>query len=88
MIAEMHYKGKNWVWREQRIQDQKDRTKVPEREINVKQNWSLGHTNPYTNHRHKDRVISNVCMTDETIMVAQYTKRSHIKSKGVMATNE
>ena len=29
-----------------------------------------------------------MCITDETIMVVQYEKRHHIKSKGVMATNE
>ena len=88
MIAEMHYKGNSWVWREQRIQDQKAQTKVPEREINVRKNWSLGHTSPYTKHHHKDTGRSNICMTDETIMVTQYEKRLHIKSKGGMATNE
>ena len=31
-IAEIHYKGNSRVWREQRIQDQKARTKVPERD--------------------------------------------------------
>ena len=87
-IVEIHYKGKSWVWREQRIQDQKARTKVLEREINVRQNWSLGHTSPYTNHCHKDTGGSNICMNDETIMVTQYAKRRHIKYKGVMATNE
>ena len=88
MIIKIHYKGNNWLWREQRIQDRKARIKVPEREITVKQNWSLGHTIPYTNHRHKDTRGSNICITDETIMVSQYAKRNHIKSKGVMATNE
>ena len=29
-----------------------------------------------------------MCITDATIMVTQYAKRSHIKSKGVMDTNE
>ena len=28
------------------------------------------------------------CVTDVTIMVTQYEKRFHIKSKGFMATNE
>ena len=51
-------------------------------------NWSLGHTSPYKNHHHKDTGGSNICMTDETIMVTQYAKRHHIKSKGAMATNE
>ena len=88
MIAELHYKGNNCVWREQRIQDEKAQTKVPEKEINVRQNLSLGHTSPYTNHRHKDTSGSNICITYETIMVAQYAKRCHIKSKGFMATNE
>ena len=27
-------------------------------------------------------------VTDVTVMVTQYEKRNHIKSKGVMATNE
>ena len=48
----------------------------------------MGHTSPYTNHRHKDTGGSNICITDETIMVTQYAKRNHIKSKGVMAINE
>ena len=87
IVDEIHYKWNNWVWREHRIQDQKARTKVPEREINVRQNWSLGHTSPYTNHHHKDIGGSSICITDETIMVVQYAKRFHIKSKGVMATN-
>ena len=87
-ISEIHYKGNIWVWREQRIQDQKAQTKVLEREINVRQNWSLGHTSPYRKHRHKDTGISNICITDETIIVAQYVKGFHIKSKGFMATNE
>ena len=39
-------------------------------------------------HHHKDIGGSNICITDETIMVAQYAKRRYIKSKGVMATNE
>ena len=30
----------------------------------------------------------NICITDVTIMSAQYAKRRHVKSKGVMATNE
>ena len=29
-----------------------------------------------------------MCITDVTIIVTQYAKRRHIKSKGVMATNE
>ena len=87
-IAKIHYKGNSWVWRQQRIQDQKVRKKVPEREINVKQNWSLGHSSPYTNDHHKDTGWSNISITDETIMVSQYAKMNHIKSKGVMATNE
>ena len=29
-----------------------------------------------------------MCITDVTIMVTQYAKILHIKSKGVMATNE
>ena len=37
-IAEIHYKGNISVWREKRIQDQKARTKVPEREIHVRKN--------------------------------------------------
>ena len=48
----------------------------------------MGHTSPYTNHFHKDTGGSNICITDETIMVAQYGKMSQIKSKGIMATNE
>ena len=39
-------------------------------------------------HHHKDIGGSNICITDETIMVAQYAKGRHIKSKGFMATNE
>ena len=31
---------------------------------------------------------SNLCITDVTIMAAQYAERGHVKSKGVMATNE
>ena len=88
MIAEIHYKGNSWVWREQIIQDQKSWTKVPEREINVRQKWSLGHKSSYTNHHHKDTGRSNICITNETSMVIQYAKRHHIKSKGAMATNE
>ena len=76
MIYEIHYKIKNWVWREQRIQDRKARTKVPEREINVRKNWSLGHTSPSTKHRHKYIDRSNICITDKTIMVAQYAKKA------------
>ena len=49
----------------------KGSSKVPEREINVRKNRSLGHTSPYTKHRHKDMGRSNICITDETIMVAQ-----------------
>ena len=48
----------------------------------------MGHTSPYTKHRHKDIGRSKICITDETIMVVQYAKRRHIKAKGVMATNE
>ena len=48
----------------------------------------MGHTSPYTKYHHKDTCGSNICITDETIMVAQYAKRRHIKSKGVMTTNE
>ena len=29
-----------------------------------------------------------MCITNVTIMVTQYAKKCHIKSKGVMATNE
>ena len=36
-IAKINYKGNNRVWREQRIQDQKARMKVPVREINVRE---------------------------------------------------
>ena len=43
---------------------------------------------PYTKYRYKDTGGSKICITDETIMVAQNAKRCHIKSKGVMATNE
>ena len=32
--------------------------------------------------------ISNMCISDVTIMVAQYEKRIHSKYKGVMETNE
>ena len=81
MIYEIHYKGNNWVWREQRIQDWKDQTKVPKREINVIQNWSLGHTNPYTKHRHKYIGGSNICIIDETIMVSQYEKGAILNLK-------
>ena len=48
---------------------------------NCQKNWSLGHTRRYTKHRHKDTGGSNICIIDETIMVAQYAKRRHIKSK-------
>ena len=51
-------------------------------------NWFLGYTSPYTNHCHKDIGGSNICISDWTIMVAQYEKRHHIKYKGAMATNE
>ena len=88
MISKIHYKGNNCVWRDQRSKYRKARTKVPEREINVIQNWSLGHTIPYTNHCHKDIGRSNICKSDVTIMVAQYEKGHHIKYKGAMATNE
>ena len=54
----------------------------------MSENLSLGHTSPYTKHHHKYTGGSNICIIDETIMVAQYAKRRHIKSKGVMATNE
>ena len=70
------------------MQDQKAQTKVTEKEINVRQNWSLVHTSPYTKHCHKYTSGSNICITDETIMVTQYAKRLHIESKKVMATNE
>ena len=76
---------KKWVWGEHRIQNRKAWIKVLEREINVRKNWSLGHTSPYTKHHHKYTGGSNICITDETIMVTQYEKRRHIKSKGVMA---
>ena len=88
MITKIHYKGNNWVWREQRILDRKAQTEVPKREINVRKKWSLGHTSPYKNHHHKDTYVSNICITDEIIMATQYEKRHHIKSKGGMATNE
>ena len=39
-------------------------------------------------HRLKATGGSNICITEETIMVAQYAKMRHIKSKGVMATKE
>ena len=42
----------------------------------------------FTNHCHKDIGRSNMCITDVAIMVAQYAKRNHIKSKGVMAISE
>ena len=48
----------------------------------------MGHTSAYKKDRHKDIGGSNICITDETIMVTQYAKRRHVKSKGVMATNE
>ena len=32
--------------------------------------------------------IFNGCITDVTIMVAQYAKSFHVESKGVMAANE
>ena len=48
----------------------------------------MGHICPYTNDHHKDTCGSNMCITDVTIMAVQYAKRIHIKSKGVMATNE
>ena len=73
--------------RDQRIQDQKARTKVPVREINVRKT-DLWNIHIHIQHRHKDTGGSNICITDETIMVTQYAKRIHIKSKGVMATNE
>ena len=87
-IAKIHYKGNNWVWREQRVQDQKAQTKVLEREINVRKKWSLWHESPYTKHHHKDIGGSNICITDETTMVTQYAKMSPIKSEGAMVTNE
>ena len=42
----------------------------------------------FTNHLHKYTGESKICITDVTIMVAQYEKRHHIKSKGVMDTSE
>ena len=48
----------------------------------------MAHTCPYKNDLHKDTGGSNICITDVTIMVAQYAKRNHIKSKGVMDTTE
>ena len=61
--------------------------KVPLREINVRKTdlWDI--------HVHIQNIAikiggSNICINDETIMVAQYEKRRHIKSKGAMATNE
>ena len=88
MVDEIHYKWNNSVWREQRIQDRKGWKEVPKREINVRQNLSLGHTVPYTNNSHKDTGRSNMFITNVTIMVAKYEKRHHIKSKGFMATSE
>ena len=88
MVNEIHYKWNNWVWREQRIQDRKDWKEVPEREINVRQNLSLGHTVPYTNNPHKDIGGSNMFINNVTIMVAKYAKRHHIKYKWFMATSE
>ena len=88
MIFEIHYKGKNWVWREKRIQYRKAQTEVPEREINVRQNWSLGHTCPYTNDHHKYIGGSNMPTTDVIVMAVQYAKMRHIKPKGFMDTNE
>ena len=66
----------------------KVRTEVPEREINVRQSWYLEPTCRYKNDLHKDTGGSNICIADVTIMVSQYAKRLHIKSKGDMATNE
>ena len=65
-----------------------DRTKGTEREINVRQFdvWDI--------HIHiqiiaiKIKGISNMRINDVTIMDAQYAKMRHVKSKGVMATNE
>ena len=61
--------------------------KIPEREINVRKTdlWDI--------HVHIQNIAikiggSNICITDETIMGTQYAKRSHINSKGAMATNE
>ena len=48
----------------------------------------MEHIHRYTNDRHKYIEGSNICITDSNIMVAQYGKMRHIKSKGVMATNE
>ena len=61
--------------------------KVPVREINVRK------TNLWDIHVHIQNIAinidrSNICITDETIMVTQYAKKRHIKSKGAMATNE
>ena len=50
-------------------------------------NLSTGHTCPYTNDHHKYTGESNMCITDVTIMVAQYAKRNPIKYKGVMDTS-
>ena len=47
----------------------------------------MGHTNPYTNDHHKYIGRSNMGITFLTIMVTQYKKIRHMKSKGVMATN-
>ena len=66
----------------------KDWIEVPEREINGRQNWSLENTCPYKNDHHKYTGGSNMCITYVTIMVTQYEKRSHVRFRGVMDTNE
>ena len=48
----------------------------------------MGHTCPYKNDFHKYIGGSNMCITDVTIMVAQYAKCCHIQSEVVMTTNE
>ena len=45
-------------------------------------------SNRVTSKRDKDTGGSNMCITNVTIIVTQYTKRHHIKSKGVMAIHE
>ena len=62
---------------------------MKEREINFRRKKDLLYI-----HLHVQMISikiqggSNMCITDVTIMSAQYAKGCHVKSKGVMATNE
>ena len=85
MIVEIDYKNETTKYGESNESNIKG--SKPEREINVRQNWYLGHIGPYTNDLHKFIGRSDIYIVDVTILVAQYAKMHHIKSKGVMVTS-